>query len=148
MSSLIETEDVTKRFGVSRIDSLADRDGNGALDEDVMVEAMEWASQLVRGLVNQQILESDIPSAQLAKDAAINLTYFNLCMNVPDTMTEEIRKNYYDLPRQILRDIAAGTIDGTTEDEALGDATGGLPERANEGEAGVGFVSGTATLGY
>ena len=98
--------DVATRIGNERLVSLADHDGDGAADSDVVQGAIDSADALMDSFLGVRYDVPLDPVPESAKTCAVNLAVYFLQLG-RDSVTEDVREQYQaDL--EWLRQVAAG----------------------------------------
>ena len=99
-------QDIADLYGATRLDMLADSDGNGTRDEAKIVRALATASDLIDGyLSNRYTMPLGRPSGML-RDCCVAIAVYRMASDAA-LLTEDIRTRYEDAVA-VLKDIAKG----------------------------------------
>lgn len=101
--------DIENTYGSEALLLVADRDGDGQVDQPVLDEALEAAEATIDSHVQKRYEKplSDVP--QLLTNIAIDLVMYRLA-STADMATEERRKRHEDAMKQLVQ-ISEGKID-------------------------------------
>lgn len=107
-------DDLNDRFGEREIVQLADRDGDGEPDEDVISDALADADALIDSYLEKRYtLPLDPVPATMLRVACVLARYFLY----KDAPSDKVRTDYEDAIAW-LKDVAKGIVQlGVTQDE-------------------------------
>jgi phage gp36-like protein len=117
-------EDIETRIGADDLAALADYDGDGAADPDIVAEAIRSAESLIDSYVGVRFAVPVDPAPDILRTRAVNLAVYFLRLG-RDSVTEDARAQYED-DVHWLNQVAAGGVSLGIEDspgESSGAAT-------------------------
>ena len=117
--------DLTERFGERQLLEIADREGNGVVDSDVVDRALTDADAEINTYVGRRYPLPLAPVPERIASLAADIAFFRLH---PSAVPEDVRRRYEDA-LAALRDIADG--------KAVLDAEGAQPASGTGGPAAV-----------
>ena len=100
--------DIENAYGSEALLLVADRDGDGSVDQPVLDDALASADATIDGYVNARYALPLAQTPQLLTDIAVDLVMYRLASQA-DLATEE-RRNRYDDAIKTLRGISKGEI--------------------------------------
>jgi len=113
-------EDIEKRIGEEDLVALADQDGDGEADEDVVAAAIGDACSLIDSYLSVHFEVPVDPVPSVVKARAVNLSVYFLRLG-RDSATEDARRQYEDdlaWLREIVRgDVSLGIEPSAAESE-------------------------------
>lgn len=117
-------DDIQTRIGADDLAALADYDGDGAADPDIVAEAIRNAESLIDSYVGVRFAVPVDPAPDILRTRAVNLAVYFLRLG-RDSVTEDARAQYED-DVHWLNQVAAGAVSLGLEDspgESPGAAT-------------------------
>jgi len=99
-------EDIATRIGDERLVSLADHDGDGVADANVLQGAIDSAGAVMDSFLGLRYEVPLDPVPEAAKTCAVNLAVYFLQLG-RDSVTEDVRRQY-EADLEWLRHVASG----------------------------------------
>ncbi|MFC1601795.1 gp436 family protein [Candidatus Sumerlaeota bacterium] len=102
--------DIENRIGDERLIQLADLDGDGSADSDVLTAALERADGLIDAYLGRRYVVPVSPVPDIVRELAVDLAVYALHQTRRETLSERDRRAYEDA-LAFLRDAAAGRVE-------------------------------------
>lgn len=117
--------DIEKRIGTADLAGLADYDGDGSPDSDVVSAAIGDACSLIDSYLSVRFTVPVSPVPDVLRTRAVNLSVYFLHLG-RDSATEDVRRQYED-DVAWLRQVVAGDVSlGIEPSAAEGDRAPGV----------------------
>ena len=104
--SYCSKSDIETRIGTDRLTALADHDGDGAADQDVVDRAAADAASLMESYLDARYEVPVSPVPDRLRSCAVSLAVYFLALG-RDSVTSDIRSDY-EAQVAWLEDVAAG----------------------------------------
>ena len=113
-------DDIEKRIGEDDMTALADYDGNGTPDADVVSAAIDDACALIDSYLSVRFTVPVSPVPDVLRTRTVNLAVYFLRLG-RDSATEDVRRQYED-DVEWLREVVSGQVSlGVEPSAAEGD---------------------------
>ncbi len=117
--------DIDKRIGTEDLAALADYDGDGTPDADVVAAAIDDAASLIDSYLSVRFTVPVSPVPDVLRTRAVNLAVYFLRLR-RDSATQDARRQYED-DIAWLREVASGAVSlGIEPSAAEGDRAPGV----------------------